>query len=89
MATKRTTQQQQKAALRLRIADIMTAASGSDADEEEFFLTIADLPRVLNALNIRFPDMREKDHLMKTWNLDQYETVDLAVDFLWRNGIRA
>ena len=90
--TKAKRESQQRARLYERVCDIMAGVQGEDPTGECFFVTVAKLPELLEAVKLRLlpSDLESNNlnHLVSYWNLDEYETAEKLTDFLFRNGIR-
>lgn len=94
MTPKRKTQAQreaqQKAALRQRIGDIMTGATGQDPEDECAFITLGDYHRIVRSIQIRFePQVENLKYITAIHNAYKYETMYELTDFLFGLGIRA
>jgi hypothetical protein len=97
---KQEAEEKAKAALRQRIADVVTGAIGYDSEDEEWepwLPTGSDLSKMLHGLKIRFDPKDKKKFLFAYWSLDEYDdaegdwshVLDRITDFFFRNGIRA
>lgn len=91
--TKAEREEEQRAALRLRLGDMMAGAQGEDPDSEDFCtLFLANYPCVLEAVKIRLmtPEFWDTNtYLTAAYSADEFETVEKLTDFLYRNGVRA
>lgn len=93
MKTKTRTKQQQedeaKAALRQRVADIIRGATGGeDPEAEDFWLTLDSASRAIPALKAVF-GTDKSDYLWRPHSLNRFESLDSTVKHLWTSGIRA
>ena len=81
-----------KAALRLRIADIVSGACGRDMELEDW-VTIEEVGRVVGAigdrLNLPKFDEDKKSYLVGIHTVEHYDCVDEIVKYLWENGVKA
>jgi len=86
--TKAQRQEEQKAALRRRVEDILvTAHWGTFDDGESLFLE--DVPRAVFAVKTLLLPGDAEDMLTGIHNVDEYANPVSLTDFLWRNGVRA
>ncbi|MBS1903488.1 MAG: hypothetical protein JSS75_07290 [Bacteroidetes bacterium] len=83
----------EREALTRRVTDIYIGATGQDpTNEEEFFLDIESAERLIYALKIAFmegDDSTGNQWLFREYNIGNFAQVSKAVDFLYRNGVRA
>lgn len=85
---KRKTEQQKKDALLQRVMDIYAGAAGGVVTSGEA-ASVAAVQKVMGAVNDLWVSDDGLKHLIGYWNVDEYETPEKAVDFLYRNGVRA
>lgn len=92
--TREQRRQEQYEALRRRVCDIMTGATGTEVDDDGFSLILPDLWRVVTAVSNQLlkvdgeiPDGRK--YLTNHACLEYFETVDKLTDHLFDAGIRA
>lgn len=76
----------QKKALRQRISDIYSGVVGSPWTDD--FATAECLSKVAPVLMQLFGNP-DNDYLWKLHNLVNFQSVDSATEFLFRNGVRA
>lgn len=93
MKTKAKTKQQRedeaRAALRQRVADIICGATGGeDPEAEDFWLTLEAASRAIPALKAAF-GTDELDYRWQPRCLSYFESLDSTVKYLWTSGIRA
>ena len=93
MKTKTRTKQQRedeaKAALRQRVADIIRGATGGeDPEAEDFWLTLEAASRAIPALKAVF-GTDDLDYLWRPHCLNYFESLDSTVKHLWTSGVRA
>lgn len=93
MTTKRRTKAQkeeaQKAALLQRVMDIYAGANGCPIDSEEpvFPSTVHKVMSIVNTLWVE--DNKDREYLVKHWNVDEYETPQKCMELLFSYGVRA
>ena len=80
---------EQKAALRQRLADIISGATGLDCDRDDWIPTLTEAALFIPAIAERIAGVQDKKHLTSLRSLDQYDGLDSITEFFWRNGIRA
>lgn len=87
--TKEQHDQEAYAALRLRVADIVSGAVASDADGEEW-LSPTTLSAAIPSLQARLKWDRETlGYIWGPYSLDKFETVDTIAEHIFAKGIRA
>jgi hypothetical protein len=96
---KQEAEEKAKAALRQRVADIITGAVGYDPDlqDADWRPRPSELRDIILSLEARFDPERKKDWLLTVDSLDEFDilhdddpsVVDKVMDYLFRNGIRA
>lgn len=79
--------QKEKDALRQRITDVYAGAN-SGIPNDDFFATAAVLSKVVPVLKEMF-NREGRDFLWQLWNLEYYDNVESATDFLFERGVRA
>lgn len=88
-ATKQQREDEAKAALRQRVADIIRGATGGeDPEDEGFWLTLEAASRAIPALKAVF-GTEEQDYLWRPHCLNYFETLDSTVKHLWASRVRA
>ncbi len=76
----------QKKLLRQRVADIAIGVGATEfARDEDIFWQLENLARFIGGLNEAF---RAEEYVWGYWNLQYWETLDKATDFLWEGGAR-
>jgi hypothetical protein len=85
----RKTKQQQIDALTQRLQDIYSGASGRFFANEEEWPTAEELSRIIPAAQATFDPEEEKPYLWAAHNLDEWECIAGAAEWLHSNGIRA
>ena len=80
---------EQKAALRQRLADIISGAVGGDCDRDDWMPTLTEAALFIPAIAERIAGVKDKEHLTALRCLGEYDGLGAIVEFLWRNGIRA
>lgn len=86
--TKAQREAEQIEALRMRINDVYSGASGSCWDEEAEWPTAEQLSRIVPALRCIFEGESNK-HLFNPHHLDKYETPSRLAEFYFDQGVRA
>lgn len=89
MSLRSKTKAQREAAQRERLTDLVrcmvdVACQGHVDDYDQ--LSAEMLAKLLPALRRRFPDLPE--HCWGLWNLNEYETIEKSVGFLFENGAK-
>lgn len=95
--TKAQREDEARAALRHRVSDIAVGAAGYNFDTEDEWAGAQMLSRFLPALKAQFGEEEEDEKgrksnnhfLFESHNLEHYDNIDSATDFLFKNGIRA
>lgn len=81
---------EQKAALRQRIADIYCGAGGRNIDTDDDFPLLDEASRFIPAMKALLVKEGDKStYLWESGNLDHFDSIDSATDFLFAGGIRA
>ena len=92
MPTKRKTKQQkeaeEKAALRQPIADVYAGATGWLIEAEDS-ISLESASRAITALRQLFNRGEDYEFMWQSQNLEHFETIDQATDFLYRYGVKA
>lgn len=85
-----------KASLRQRVADIACGAAGYQFDNGEEFAGAEFLSRFVPALQAVFGEETDdgkvkssNNYLFNTLNLNHYDNIDTATDFLYEHHVRA
>ena len=55
----------------------------TQADDLDDLLVGEQLVRLFNGLVVI--GVHENSHVLKYWNMDEYDTAESAIEFLWRN----
>jgi hypothetical protein len=83
---------QRKEALRLRVRDIATGA-GIYSESDGLQFDACQWPRFMGAIVNTFCDEVKRPGQYKTivayWNVDEFDSLQRATEFLWRQGVRA
>lgn len=85
--TKAQREQEQRASLHQRIADVYSGAQGSSWDDAVDFATAEILSRVIPVLQSEF-GTEERRCLFGPHCLAYFDTPSSAADHLFRNGVR-
>jgi len=90
---KRLTKQQREKkeieALRVRLNDIYSGASGEEWIEDDMWPHTHILSRIHPAVISVFPVGDDKRFVYSTRNLDKFDTPSVLAEFLYRHGVRA
>lgn len=86
--TKAQKEEEAKDALYQRVRDMAWGAAGYAVHEEDQTICLAVAARLIPVLREAFRK-DGNEYLFDPHNLDEYETVEKAVGFLFRHGVRA